>query len=164
MTETNEQRRDLLARIEARRRAVVLYLRQNRPSIRRWSNIAIVLSCLAAVFTVGPALGGESFSNAVQNALHLKSDSYVWRTLCLLALVVSIASAVMTNLTKSHEGAINRLNTAEAAKAELEGLSTLIEFGHMSVEDAAKLFHDYSVKIPFIDDLPVADDSTQPSR
>jgi hypothetical protein len=165
MTETNQQRRDLLTRIEARRYGAALYLRQNRPSIRRRANVTIILSSLAAVFTAGPAIGGENFAGAVQNALHLSSDSYVWRTLCLLALLVSIGAAIMTNLAKSHEAAINRLTTAEAAKAELEGLSSLIEFGHLSLDDAAKLFHDYSVKIPFVDDAPVADSSSaQPSR
>jgi hypothetical protein len=114
-----------------------------------------VLSSLAAVFTVGPAVGGETFAEGVQKVFGLSSDSYVWRTLCLLALLVSVGAAVMTNLAKSHEAALNRLMTAEAAKTELEGLSTLLEFGHLSVDDAVKLFHSCSTKIPFVDDAPV---------
>jgi hypothetical protein len=164
MAESNEQRRDLMARIEARRTGAVLYLRRNRPSIRRRANVTIILSSLAAVFTAGPAIGGENFAGAVQDALHLSSDSYVWRTLCLLALLVSIGAALMTNLAKSHEASLNRLTTAEAAKAELEGLTSLLEYGHLSLEDAAKLFHEYSVKIPFVDDaLPTPPARTVPA-
>src|SRR3982751_6964192 len=83
MTEEHELRQDLLARIEARRSAAALYLRENRPGIRRRANVTIVLSSLAAVVTAGPAFGGEKFSEGVQNLLGLSSDSYVWRTLCL---------------------------------------------------------------------------------
>jgi len=155
MDENEELRRNLLARIEARRSAVAVFLRENRPVIRRRANITIVLSVLAAVFTAGPAIGGENFAGAIKNMFGLASDSVVWRTLCLFALLVSVGAAVMANLAKSHEAASNRLTTAEAAKAELEGLAALVEFGHLSLEDAVKLFHSYSVKIPFIDDLPV---------
>jgi hypothetical protein len=155
MGEQDDLRRDLLARIEARRSGVAQFLRENRPGIRRRANITIVLSSLAAVFTAGPAIGGESFAGGIEKALGLSSDSYVWRTLCLLAMLVSVGAAVMTNLGKSHEAAMNRLTTAEAAKAELEGLSSLLEFGQLSLEDAVKLFHSYSVKIPFVDDAPV---------
>ena len=37
----------------------------------------------------------------MQDSLGLASDSYVWRTLCLLALLVSVAAAVLTNLGKA---------------------------------------------------------------
>jgi hypothetical protein len=156
MGDHDEKRRDLMERIEARRSGAARFLRENRPGIRRRANITIVLSTLAAVFTAGPAIGGENFAEGVQDTLGLASDSYVWRTLCLLALLVSVGAAVMTNLAKSHEAALNRLSTAEAAKAELEGLSTLVKYGHLSLEEAVKLFHQYSVKIPFVDDAPVA--------
>jgi hypothetical protein len=165
MAQDDDLRRDLLARIEARRAGVRLFLRENRPSVRRRANLTLVLTSLAAVFTAGPAVGGTKFSEGIQNALGLKSDSTVWRVLCLAAMLVSIGAAVMTNLSKVNEAALNRLTTAEAAKAELEGLTTLLEFGHLPLEDAVKLFHDYSVKISFIDDepLPVAG-APSPSR
>jgi hypothetical protein len=155
MAEDDALRRDLLARIEARRSGVRLFLRENRPGLRRRANLTLVLSSLAVVFTAGPAVGGVTFSEGIQNALGLKSDSYVWRVLCLAAMLVSIGAAVMTNLSKVNEAAFNRLSAAEAAKAELEGLVTLLQFGQLSLEDGVKLFHDYSVKIPFIDDGPV---------
>jgi hypothetical protein len=151
-------RQDLMARIEARRSAAALYLRENRPGIRRRANATIVLSSLAAVVTAGPAFGGEKFSEGVQSLLGLSSDSYVWRTLCLIAVLVSVGAAVMTNLAKVHEASLNRLTVAEAAKAELDGLTELLRFGHLSLDDGVKLFHSYSTKIPFVDDavLPAA--------
>jgi hypothetical protein len=145
-------RRELLARIGTRRAAVQAFLRLNRPRIRRRANLTIVFSALAAVFTAGPAVGGESFSHSVQQGLGLGSDSTVWRVLCLAALVVSIAAAVLTNIGKS-EDAVGRLSTAEAANAELEGLTTMLEFGQLPVEEAVKLYQQYAVKIPFIEDV-----------
>jgi cytochrome bd-type quinol oxidase subunit 2 len=151
MPEDEELRRDLLWRIEARRAAVQAFLRTQRPRTRRRTNIAIVLSSLAALFTAGPALGGEPFAESLQNTFGLQSDSYVWRGLCLLALLVSVGSAVLTNLSRSQDD-VARLSTAEATNAELEGLGTLLQFGHLSAQDAVKLYQQYSVKIPFIDE------------
>jgi cytochrome bd-type quinol oxidase subunit 2 len=151
MVEDSDLRRDLLWRIEARRAAVQAFLRANRPRTRRRANMAIVLSSLAAVFTAGPAFGGEGFAGTVQKTLNLASDSYVWRILCLLALLVSVSSATLTNITKSQDD-VARLSTAEAANAELEGLSTLLQFGHLSVQDAVKLYQQYSAQIPFVDE------------
>ncbi len=160
MAENSDLRRDLLRRIEARRAAVQAFLRAYRPRTRRRSTLTIVLSSLAAVFTAGPAVGGETFAEGVQNALGLASDSYVWRTLCLLAMVVSIGAAVLTNLGKSQDD-VARLSSAEAANTELEGLAGLMHFGHLSVQDGVKLYQQYIVKIPFVDEQPGATSSTQ---
>ena len=154
MVDDGALRRDLLARIEARRASVQAFLRTHRPRIRRRANITIVLSSLAAVFTAGPAVGGEPFAESVQDTLGLASDSTVWRVLCLLAMLVSIGAAVLSNIAKSQDD-VARLSTAEAANAELEGLSTLLEFGHLSVDDAVKLYQQYSVKIPFVEEQAV---------
>jgi hypothetical protein len=153
MAEDDELRRDLLARIEWRRAAVQAFLRDNRPRIRRRANVTIWLSSLAAVFTAGPALGGESFAESVQQTLDLRADSIVWQVLCLAALLVSVGAAVMTNIAKSQD-ADARLSTVEAVNAELEGLTTLLHYGHLSVQDAVKLYQQYTVKIPFVADLP----------
>ena len=152
MVEDSERRRDLLMRIEARRAGVQAFLRMHRPRIRRRANITIVLTSLSAAFTAGPALGGESFAVSVQNGLGLSTDSLVWRVLCLLALVVSVAAAVLANIAKSQDDDA-RLSTAEAANAELEGLATLLQFGDLSVEDGVRLYQQYAVKIPFVEDL-----------
>ena len=147
-----EHRRDLLQRIEARRAGVQAFLRENRPRVRRRANVTIVLTSLSAAFTAGPALGGESFTASVQNGLGLATESIVWRVLCLFALLVSVGAAVMANIAKSQD-ADARLSTAEAANAELEGLATLLRFGQLSVEDGVQLYHQYVVKIPFVQDL-----------
>jgi hypothetical protein len=150
-------RRDLMRRIETRRAGVQAFLRDQRPRTRRRSNVTLVFSSLAAIFTAGPAVGGDTFAEGVQKALRLPNDSIVWRVLCLLALLVSVGSAVLATLSKSQDD-VARLSTAEAANAELEGLSSLLEFGQLSVQDGVKLYQQYSVKIPFVDELagPVA--------
>jgi hypothetical protein len=153
MADDSELRRDLLARIETRRAAVQAFLRANRPKIRRRANITIVLTSLAAVFTAGPAIGGEPFAEALQKNLGLSSDAVVWRLLCLAALLVSVGAAVMTNIAKSQDSDA-RLSTAEAVNAELEGLGSLLHYGHLSVEDAVKLYQQYTARIPFVEDLP----------
>jgi MFS family permease len=153
MADDTQLRRDLLTRIEMRRAAVQAFLRANRPKIRRRANITIVLSSLAAVFTAGPAIGGEPFAQALQQNLGLSSDSVVWRLLCLAALLVSVGAAVMTNIAKSQDSDA-RLSTVEAVNAELEGLGSLLHYGHLSVEDAVKLYQQYTARIPFVEDEP----------
>jgi hypothetical protein len=153
MADDGDLRRDLQWRIEARRGAVQAFLRTNRPRIRRRATITVVLSSLAALFTAGPAFGGEPFAESVQAMFGLRSDATVWRLLCLLALLVSVSAAVLTNISKSQDD-VARLSNAEAANAELEGLSSLLQFGHLSVEDGVKLYQQYTSKIPFVDDQP----------
>lgn len=150
MTE-DDHRRDLLERIDARRESIDAYLRVARPRGTRLINVAIVSSALAAALTAGPALGGEAFSTNVADGLSLRSDSTVWRVLCLLALVMSVVAAIATNLGRSHHVA-DRITAAEATNAELEGLQTLLEFGQVPVGDAAKLYQQYLTRIPWVDD------------
>jgi hypothetical protein len=154
MAEDSELRRDLLERIESRRAAVQAFLRENRPRIRRRSNLTIVLSSLAAAFTAGPALGGQSFAESVQRSLGLVTDSLVWQVLCLAAMGVSVGAAVLTNIAKSQDSEA-RLSTVEAVNAELEGLSSLLQYGHLSLEDGVKLYQQYMAKIPFVEDVLV---------
>ena len=155
MADQTDRRQDLLRRVNARRAGVEAYLRQRRPRARRLSTVTLVLTSLSAVFTAGPALGGVPFAEAVQNVLGLDSSSWVWRTLCFLALLVSVGATVLTNITRSHDP-VAELSAVEAADAELEGLATLLEFGTLSVEDGVKLYQQYVTKIPFVDDAPAA--------
>jgi hypothetical protein len=161
MPEDDRLRRDLLARIEQRRAGVQAFLRANRPRIRRRANVTIVLSSLAAVFTAGPALGGQPFAESVQKALGLSTDSIVWRVLCLAAMLVSVGAAVMTNIAKSQD-AEGRLGTVEAVNAELDGLASLLHYGHLSVDDAVKLYQQYTAKVPFVEDVPAYSNGTPP--
>jgi len=155
MAEDSDARARLLARITTRRASVQAHLRAREPRVRRRVNLTIVLSSLAAIFTAGPAAGGETFAGGVQRSLGLSSDSYVWRVLCAAALLVSVGAAVLTNLGKSQDAAA-RLSTAEAVDGELEGLAVLLEFGQLPVQDAVKLYQQYTAKIPFIPDVPAS--------
>jgi cytochrome bd-type quinol oxidase subunit 2 len=155
MADQTDHRQDLLRRVNARRAGVGAYLRRRRPRVRRWATVTLVLTSLSAVFTAGPALGGVTFAEAVQNVLGLNSSSTVWKALCFLALLVSVGATVLTNINRSRDP-VAELSAVEAADAELEGLATLLEFGTISVEDGAKLYQQYVTKIPFIDDAPVA--------
>ena len=146
----DEIRAQLAARIEARRRELAGFLRAHRPRSRRRANVTLVLTSLAAVFTAGPAVGGESFAGGVQQALGLPGDSYVWRTLCFGALLVSAGAAVLTNIGKSHDDS-GQIASAEAASVELDGLLTLLEFGAIATDDAVKLYQQYLGKVSFVE-------------
>jgi hypothetical protein len=108
---------------------------------------------MAAVFTAGPAIGGQTFAQAVRRGLSLSDGAVVWRTLCLCALIVSLVAAISANLNKSQDLA-SRVSAAEACNTELEGLVTFLEFRHLSVQDAVELYHQYVAKIPFVEEVP----------
>lgn len=146
-------RTDLLHRISERRGSIRAYLDSVRPKADRLTFISVVSSAIAAAATAGPALGGESFTEAVGRAFSLSADSLVWRSLCFVAVIVSVVAAVTTNLNKSLDRS-SRLSTAEAVSTELEGLETLLEFGELPVQDAVKLYQSYVVKIPFVEESP----------
>ena len=155
MADQTDLRQDLLERISARHAGIDAFLRAQRPKVRRRSTAMLTLTSASAVFTAGPALGGVPFAEAVRNTLGLSTGSVVWRVLCLLALLVSVTAALLTNVSKPQD-AVAQLSAVEAAGAELEGLSTLLEFGHLSVEDGVKLYQQYVTKIPFVEGVPAA--------
>lgn len=155
MRDDAELRRDLAARIEGRRASIAVFLHDVRPRRNRLANISIVSSAMAAVFVAGPAAGGPDFTKEIQQALSLGDPSVVWRLLCLAAVVVSLVSVISTNLGKSQDLAA-RVSTAEVCNAELEALLTSVQFGHLSLEDAIELYHQYVVKVPFVDETPAA--------
>lgn len=146
----DERRAHLIARIEARRAELSAFCHEHRPRNRRRANITLVLTSLAAVFAAAPAAGGEKFTVAVQQGLHLGSDSDVWRTLCLGVVLVSAAAAVMTNIAKTHDDT-EQIGTAQAACAELDGLLTLLEFNEIPTDEAVKLYQQYMAKVPFVE-------------
>ena len=124
MAEDDALRRDLLWRIEARRASVQAYPPRHRPRTRRRATLTVVLSSLAALFTAGPAFGRRDVRRSrCRTASGWPATRYVWRTLCLLALLVSVARAILTNLGKAQDD-VGRLSSAEAASAELEGLTS----------------------------------------
>ena len=46
-----------------------------------------------------------------------------------------------------------RVTAAEVCSTELEGVATSLQFGHLSVEEAAEQYHQSVSKIPFVEDL-----------
>jgi hypothetical protein len=144
-------RRELLVQIRGRRAGITAYLRRIRPRRDHLVTTSIVSSALSAVLTAGPALGGETFADTVGNGLSLGDHSLVWRLLCLGALIVSLVAAISANLAKSRD-LERRVAAAEVCNAELEGLETMLEFGHLPVDDAVKLYQQYVAKVPFVDE------------
>lgn len=154
MSDGEEDRQELLRRIGAQRASIDAFLRQVRPRSVRLVNVSIISSAAAAVFTAGPALGGVSFSGAVQRALSLSTNSIVWRALCLVAMLVSLVATISMQLSKSQDTAA-QLSAAEACDNELEGLQTLLELAQLPVRDATDLYIKYIAKIPFVRKGPV---------
>ncbi|MHA7269341.1 hypothetical protein [Arthrobacter sp. HLT1-20] len=154
MSEDPQVRQDLTARIHHRRASVLAFLRTARPRRNRFTHISIIGSALAAVFTVGPAVGGSRFTESVQEVFSLRDDSVVWRVLCLAAVLLSLAAAVATNLANSHALSA-QVTAAEAASAELDGLESALKFGTLPTDNAVELYRQYVAKVAFIDDAPL---------
>ncbi|SFT86104.1 hypothetical protein SAMN05660657_03540 [Geodermatophilus amargosae] len=144
-----DTRTGLLETIRDRRAAIEVYVREKEPASRRLLTISIVSSALAAALTAGPAFGGEPFAETVRAGLSLDRPSKVWGLLCLGALVVSVTAAVSAQLDKSHD-LRSRIGAAEAAGVMLDGLRTRLEFGGMSIPDAAQEYQDILAGIPFV--------------
>ncbi len=154
MSTEAELRQELLKRIAAKRASITAFMRGVRPRSDRLMKVSVITSSLSAALTAGPALGGEAFTKAAQDGLLLPRASIVWQALCLGAMVVSIVAAVSISLNSSQD-VTDRLTTAEACNAELEGLQTLVELGQFPVHEAVRLYHLYVMKIPFVEDQPV---------
>jgi hypothetical protein len=148
----DQQRRDeLYQRIERRRASIRGFLGRARPQQTRLTNVSIGGSALATALTAAPALGGTSFTTAVQSIFSLQESSTVWRVLCLCAALVSMAAALATHLSSSR-GIAAQVSAAESCNAELEGLQLSLTLGHMPVEDVIDLYRQYLAKIPFVGD------------
>jgi hypothetical protein len=148
MVEGTDLRGDLLARIAAKRAGLQAHLRKHRPRTRRLANATILLTSLSALLTVGPGTGDDRFRGTVAALDGLDK----WQALCIAACVVSVAAAVLTQLSKSQD-ARTRLTTAEAVDTELEGLAFLLEFGQLPVEEAIKLYQQYTAKLGYLEDV-----------
>jgi hypothetical protein len=152
MDETSDTRQLLSARIEEKQQAVRSYLGRERPRRNKLSNISVGGSALAAMLTAGPAFGGTGFTEALKGVFSLDDDSVVWRVLCLLAVLLSVAAALATNFANSHSLA-DRVSAAETANAQLEGLRDNLSFGHIATDEALKLYQQYAAQVAFVDEV-----------
>ncbi|WP_018773986.1 hypothetical protein [Arthrobacter sp. 131MFCol6.1] len=153
MDETSDTRQRLSNRIGEKQRDLQTYLGRERPRRTRLANISIVGSALAAAFTAGPAVGGTGFTDAVAAFFNLSDDSVVWRGLCLLAVIASIAAALATNFATSRSVA-DRVSAAETASAQLEGLQVALNFGRIEIDEAVKLYQQYATQVAFVEASP----------
>ena len=46
------------------------------------------------------------------------------------------------------------MSAAETSSAQLEGLQVAFNFGHIEIEEAVKLYQQYSTQVPFVEGLP----------
>ena len=155
MSENGDLQQKLVNRIRARRLMINQFVTELERRGNRLINLGIVATAITTVLVAGPALGGERFTGGLQNLFGLPSDSWIWRTLCFAAAILSIAAAVANNMYKSHDIA-SRLAKAQSSSVLLEGLETSLEFGQLSLDEATRRFQEYLVQVPFIEEKPAA--------
>lgn len=139
----------LLARIQQRRATIDAFLDRMRPRNSRLATVGLFTSTLSGAFTVGPGIGGDSFSQSVQNTAGLSASSQVWQILCLGSLAMSGIAAFCNNALRS-TNVIAQIGGAEAAYLELDGLATMLEFGDIGLETAVKRYQECMSRVPFI--------------
>jgi hypothetical protein len=153
MDEELQLRRELSERIERRRASIGEYLRRTRPRQSRLSTLSVIGSSVVAALTAGPGVGQQGFTNSVSSLLSLQDSSVVWQTLCLLATILSVSVALATHFATA-KGKAEQISAAQTCNAELEGLQTALAYGHLPLEEAVRLYQQYSVKAAFVEDLP----------
>ncbi|WP_262103359.1 exodeoxyribonuclease VII small subunit [Arthrobacter sp. Marseille-P9274] len=143
-------RQDLTREIDERRESIRAYLRRARPKRSLLTNISIIASATAAALTAGPGFGQDGFNNAIASIFSLPDSAVVWQVICVLASILSLAAAICTGLANSHNTA-ERISTAESASAQLEGLLAALKYGQLPLDEAVRLYQEYSSKAAFID-------------
>jgi hypothetical protein len=149
MSEPDDLKQKLLDRIKAKQAWINAYARGLEQRGLRLTNLSIICTGLTTVLTAGPALGGTKFTESTGAILGLASDSIVWQVLCLGAVVLSIAAAIISNMNKSTESA-TRLAKAQTTAVLLERLEMNLELDQVTVDAAAKQFQDYIAEAPFV--------------
>ena len=142
-------RQELLRRIRTHQASINAYVRKMQGRRELVANISIVSSVIAAALVAGPAVGGATFAETVRKGFGWESSSSVWVLLCLTALIVNIVAAIFTNLSKSNDPT-ERINTAEACNAALEGLRTDVEFGRQPTKIAAAEYRQIAARVLFV--------------
>lgn len=129
------RRQELLERIKMRQANITTYVRELGRRRELMAKISIVSSTIAAVLAVGPTVGGDGFTQAVQRGLGWASDSSVYRLLCLPIVAINVVAAVFTKLNNSSDPT-ERISIAEACNAALEKLYADVEYGKVAVKYA----------------------------
>ena len=140
----------LLTKIHDQRARIDLFLRRARPRHTTLTVVTIVSSALAAALTAGPALGGPEYTKRANEILRFEEPGDVWQYSCLVAMLVSITAAICVNLNQASKTE-SRIISAEACRAELTCLQTLVEFHQVSLAEALKLYQQHVTRVPFLD-------------
>jgi hypothetical protein len=139
MTAPDEAPDPLIEQMRSRRGQLDRFLRRALPQRRRLVNGSILFSSLAALITAAPALGGQSFTTGLTEALNLSVPS--WRLLCGLASAASVVASVTTQLLQTSR-LEEKVSRALAARARLEALEqglALGQFDRRAATDALLL-------------------------
>ena len=163
MNHHDESGHELLNLIQARRASLQAFMRTVGPRSQRLWIVSIVSSAVVSALTAGPALGGAKFTVAAAAMAGVGDDAIIWRSLCFLAMILSITAAISTNMFKSSE-AVSRLAKAEACHAALEGLETLVRFGQIPLGEAVAQYQQQVAEIPFVPLVSAPADATAPHR
>jgi len=137
----------LLEKIQDKRYEIDTFLATKEPRNRRLTNIAIICGAIASVLTAGPALGGNTFTALISNALGLSSPA--WQLLCLAATIFSVTATIAINMSKSSD-IRSKIDSARGCEAKLEGLQTLLELKQIEIAQAASLYSNYLTEIPHV--------------
>ena len=155
MDESADTRQRLSDRIDQKQQAIRSYIGRERPRRNKLSNISIVGSALAADAHRRPGRRRHGIHRSdPRESSRSDDDSVVWRFLCLAAVIFSVAAALATNFANSHALA-EKVSAAETANAQLEGLQVTLNFGHIAIDEALKLYQQYVAQVPFVDQVPV---------
>ncbi|MBL8928055.1 MAG: hypothetical protein JNM77_17765 [Pseudonocardia sp.] len=139
---------DLLEEINTQQESVDAYLNGAKPRSSRLTTVNIVASAVAAALTAGPAMGGTSFTEALQRILSLPEQATVWRVLCLGATLSSMVAAVSLSLLKSDDLAAH-VAVAEAARTHLRALQIRMK-GSEDIPRARGELADIVTSVPFV--------------
>ena len=132
-----DSRTELIARTVKKRQEIERWLAAATPRKRRLLNVTILGGTLAAAFTTGPAIGGQSFTRWLTTSFGLESPS--WQLLCGAAAVCSVAATLATQLLKS-QNVEEHLARAQSCRAKLEMIEVGLTTGYLEVSQATGEF------------------------
>lgn len=154
MTTAAETNDAMLKRIRAKRRRIAAFVTTLEPRGVRLNNLSIICGSIATVLTAGPAIGGQTLTDALGGP----GNSLSWRLLCGGAAASSLIATVATNLYKSREIS-SRLAKANACEAKLEVLELGVDLGKITEEEAFSRYNECISTIDF--PMPEADEGSQ---
>ncbi|MGL4573457.1 MAG: hypothetical protein ACRCV9_01570 [Burkholderiaceae bacterium] len=141
---------ELLHLIREKKTQVERFLSATRPRKRRLLNATVFGSCIAAVLTAAPAVGGPPLTNWLNQATGTASPA--WQLLCGVASVCSVTAAISTQMLKSHN-IEDQVIKGQIARAHLETLEAAISLRQINTEAATSQYLQCVQEIAFIDTL-----------